>query len=61
MALLSRMKNVKKLHFSLLLVLVHVCFAQADYAPFFYDNGPYSSNGNLALFSLTEDTPVGKT
>uniref|UniRef100_A0A8C7DIJ4 Photoreceptor cadherin n=1 Tax=Oncorhynchus kisutch TaxID=8019 RepID=A0A8C7DIJ4_ONCKI len=33
--------------------------AQADYAPFFYDNGPYSSNGNLALFSLTEDTPVG--
>uniref|UniRef100_A0A8C7F790 Cadherin related family member 1 n=1 Tax=Oncorhynchus kisutch TaxID=8019 RepID=A0A8C7F790_ONCKI len=61
MALLSRMKNVKKLHFSLLLVLVHVCFvlAQADYAPFFYDNGPYSSNGNLALFSLTEDTPVG--
>uniref|UniRef100_A0A8C7PCC4 Photoreceptor cadherin n=1 Tax=Oncorhynchus mykiss TaxID=8022 RepID=A0A8C7PCC4_ONCMY len=53
------MKNVKKLHFSLLLVLVHVCFAQADYAPFFYDNGPYSSNGNLALFSLTEDTPVG--
>ncbi|XP_031661086.1 cadherin-related family member 1 isoform X3 [Oncorhynchus kisutch] len=61
MALLSRMKNVKKLHFSLLLVLVHVCFVetQADYAPFFYDNGPYSSNGNLALFSLTEDTPVG--
>uniref|UniRef100_A0A8C8MHN7 Photoreceptor cadherin n=1 Tax=Oncorhynchus tshawytscha TaxID=74940 RepID=A0A8C8MHN7_ONCTS len=59
MAFLSRMKNVKKLHCSLLLVLVHVCFAQADYAPFFYDNGPYSSNGNLALFSLTEDTPVG--
>nr|XP_046212459.1 cadherin-related family member 1-like isoform X4 [Oncorhynchus gorbuscha] len=55
------MKNVKKLHFSLLLVFVHVCFVetQADYAPFFYDNGPYSSNGNLALFSLTEDTPVG--
>uniref|UniRef100_A0A673XGR6 Cadherin-related family member 1 n=1 Tax=Salmo trutta TaxID=8032 RepID=A0A673XGR6_SALTR len=53
------MKNVRKLHFSLLLVLVHVCFAQADYAPFFYDNGPYSSNGNLALFSLSEDTPVG--
>ncbi|XP_029619783.1 cadherin-related family member 1-like [Salmo trutta] len=61
MALLYRMKNVRKLHFSLLLVLVHVCFVatQADYAPFFYDNGPYSSNGNLALFSLSEDTPVG--
>ncbi|KAG7216316.1 hypothetical protein INR49_021720 [Caranx melampygus] len=33
--------------------------AQADFAPFFYDNGPYSHNGNLALFSLSEDTPVG--
>uniref|UniRef100_A0A665W744 Cadherin-related family member 1 n=1 Tax=Echeneis naucrates TaxID=173247 RepID=A0A665W744_ECHNA len=32
---------------------------QADFAPFFYDNGPYSHNGNLALFSLSEDTPVG--
>uniref|UniRef100_A0A8D2ZG40 Cadherin-related family member 1 n=1 Tax=Scophthalmus maximus TaxID=52904 RepID=A0A8D2ZG40_SCOMX len=33
--------------------------AQADFAPYFYDNGPYSDNGNLALFSLSEDTPVG--
>ncbi|KAM4600010.1 cadherin-related family member 1a [Fundulus diaphanus] len=33
--------------------------AQADYAPYFYDNGPYSNNGNLAMFSLSEDTPVG--
>ncbi|XP_008277059.1 cadherin-related family member 1a [Stegastes partitus] len=33
--------------------------AQADFAPYFYDNGPYSHNGNLALFSLSEDTPVG--
>lgn len=33
--------------------------AQADFAPYFYDNGPYSRNGNLALFSLSEDTPVG--
>ncbi|CAG13415.1 unnamed protein product, partial [Tetraodon nigroviridis] len=33
--------------------------AQADYAPYFYDNGPYSRNGNLALFSLSEDTAVG--
>ncbi|KAI3363237.1 hypothetical protein L3Q82_011867, partial [Scortum barcoo] len=32
---------------------------QADFAPYFYDNGPYSHNGNLALFSLSEDTPVG--
>lgn len=34
--------------------------AQADFAPYFYDNGPYSHNGNLALFSLSEDTPVGE-
>uniref|UniRef100_A0A3P8UW18 Cadherin-related family member 1 n=1 Tax=Cynoglossus semilaevis TaxID=244447 RepID=A0A3P8UW18_CYNSE len=33
--------------------------AQADFAPYFFDNGPYSHNGNLALFSLSEDTPVG--
>ncbi|CAJ1067363.1 cadherin-related family member 1 [Xyrichtys novacula] len=35
------------------------CVAQADFAPYFYDNGPYSRNGNLALFSLSEDTAVG--
>lgn len=34
--------------------------AQADFAPYFYDNGPYSHNGNLALFSLSEDTAVGE-
>lgn len=34
--------------------------AQADFAPYFYDNGPYSYNGNLALFSLSEDTAVGE-
>lgn len=34
--------------------------AQADFAPYFYDKGPYSHNGNLALFSLSEDTPVGE-
>ncbi|XP_069548668.1 cadherin-related family member 1a [Brachyistius frenatus] len=33
--------------------------AQADFAPYFYDNGPYIHNGNLALFSLSEDTAVG--
>nr|XP_057918502.1 cadherin-related family member 1 isoform X2 [Doryrhamphus excisus]XP_057918503.1 cadherin-related family member 1 isoform X2 [Doryrhamphus excisus] len=30
-----------------------------DYAPYFYDNGPSSTNGNMALFSISEDTPVG--
>uniref|UniRef100_A0A673W0A8 Cadherin related family member 1 n=1 Tax=Salmo trutta TaxID=8032 RepID=A0A673W0A8_SALTR len=31
----------------------------SDYAPYFYDNGPSSTNGNMALFSISEDTPVG--
>ncbi|TDH01323.1 hypothetical protein EPR50_G00178960 [Perca flavescens] len=54
-----RMKNVKILHLPLLFVFVHPCFAQADFAPYFYDNGPYNYNGNMALFSLSEDTAVG--
>ncbi|XP_022068030.1 cadherin-related family member 1 [Acanthochromis polyacanthus] len=53
------MKNVKILHLPLLFLFVHACFAQADFAPYFFDNGPYSRNGNLALFSLSEDTAVG--
>uniref|UniRef100_A0A4W6F2H8 Photoreceptor cadherin n=1 Tax=Lates calcarifer TaxID=8187 RepID=A0A4W6F2H8_LATCA len=32
---------------------------QSDYAPYFHDNGPSSTNGNMALFSISEDTPVG--
>uniref|UniRef100_A0A7N6BWY3 Photoreceptor cadherin n=1 Tax=Anabas testudineus TaxID=64144 RepID=A0A7N6BWY3_ANATE len=39
--------------------LISLSTARADFAPYFYDNGPYSQNGNLALFSLSEDTPVG--
>ncbi|KAL2083578.1 hypothetical protein ACEWY4_021351 [Coilia grayii] len=34
--------------------------AQTDYAPYFFDNGPNSNTGNLAMFSLSEDTSVGK-
>ncbi|XP_017283435.1 cadherin-related family member 1 isoform X2 [Kryptolebias marmoratus] len=59
MASFFRMKNEKLLNLSLLFVFVNACFAQADFAPYFYDNGPYSDNGNLALFSLSEDTPIG--
>uniref|UniRef100_A0A672QC79 Photoreceptor cadherin n=1 Tax=Sinocyclocheilus grahami TaxID=75366 RepID=A0A672QC79_SINGR len=33
--------------------------AQTDYAPYFYDNGPNSNNGNMALLNLSEDTPKG--
>uniref|UniRef100_A0AAY4B154 Photoreceptor cadherin n=1 Tax=Denticeps clupeoides TaxID=299321 RepID=A0AAY4B154_9TELE len=32
---------------------------RSDYAPFFHDNGPHSFSGNMALFSISEDTPVG--
>uniref|UniRef100_A0AAY5LAP0 Cadherin domain-containing protein n=1 Tax=Esox lucius TaxID=8010 RepID=A0AAY5LAP0_ESOLU len=39
--------------------LLFISPATSDYAPFFYDNGPKSSNGNMALFSIAEDTPVG--
>lgn len=34
--------------------------AQANFAPHFFDNGFGSTNGNMALFSLPEDTPVGE-
>ncbi|KAJ8365698.1 hypothetical protein SKAU_G00145290 [Synaphobranchus kaupii] len=53
------MKNEKRVHLSLCLALVQVCFARGDYAPHFFDNGPSSVSGNMALFSLSEDTPVG--
>ncbi|XP_067409026.1 cadherin-related family member 1 isoform X1 [Emydura macquarii macquarii] len=38
---------------------VQVCLVQANYAPYFFDNGANSANGNMALLSLSEDTPVG--
>ncbi|KAM4704148.1 cadherin-related family member 1 isoform 2-T2 [Rhinophrynus dorsalis] len=45
---------------SILLSLLHVSLAvQTNYAPYFFDNGPQSNNGNMALLSLSEDTPVG--
>ncbi|KAL6101913.1 cdhr1 [Pungitius sinensis] len=53
------MKIVRIIHLPLLFVFVHPCLAHADFAPHFYDNGPYIYNGNLALFSLSEDTAVG--
>ncbi len=48
-----------------LLIVVFYCdilllfIALADYAPYFYDNEPNSSNGNMALLKLSEDTPKG--
>ncbi|XP_022598510.1 cadherin-related family member 1-like isoform X1 [Seriola dumerili] len=54
------MKKEKKTHALLFLLLLQFTLArQSDYAPYFYDNGPSSTNGNMALFSISEDTPVG--
>ncbi|XP_010744137.1 cadherin-related family member 1a [Larimichthys crocea] len=39
--------------------LLFIQESQADFAPYFFDNGPYSHNGNMALFSLSEDTAIG--
>ncbi|KAA8581446.1 cadherin-related family member 1 isoform X2 [Etheostoma spectabile] len=53
------MKKEKKTHPLLFLLLLHFTLGQSDYAPYFYDNGPSIANGNMALFSISEDTPVG--
>nr|XP_043869729.1 cadherin-related family member 1-like isoform X3 [Solea senegalensis] len=54
------MKKEKKTNALLFLLLLHFTFArQLDYAPYFYDNGPSSTSGNMAFFSISEDTPVG--
>uniref|UniRef100_A0A8I4A4J8 Cadherin-related family member 1 n=1 Tax=Callithrix jacchus TaxID=9483 RepID=A0A8I4A4J8_CALJA len=44
---------------ALALGLLRLCLVQANFAPHFFDNGVGSTNGNMALFSLSEDTPVG--
>ncbi|XP_069835323.1 cadherin-related family member 1 [Dendropsophus ebraccatus] len=54
------MKYVWHFTTSSLLSLLHVCLAvQTNYAPYFFDNGSGSTNGNMALLSLPEDTPIG--
>ncbi|XP_073430923.1 cadherin-related family member 1 [Dendrobates tinctorius] len=54
------MKYVWHFTASSVLSLLYVCLAvQTNYAPYFFDNGPGSTNGNMALLSLSEDTPVG--
>ncbi|XP_051530322.1 cadherin-related family member 1 [Myxocyprinus asiaticus] len=54
------MKNMRKEHiFIFLLVSLCVCMGKSDFAPYFYDNGAGSNNGNMALFNVAEDTPVG--
>ncbi|XP_071264873.1 cadherin-related family member 1a-like [Salvelinus alpinus] len=58
------MKNQKKKRRCIFLLvflvtLLSPSLEQTDYAPYFYDNGPSSTNGNMALFSISEDTEVG--
>ncbi|KAL0964806.1 hypothetical protein UPYG_G00329240 [Umbra pygmaea] len=58
------MKDEKKkrglIYLLLFLVTPHFSLGKtSDYAPYFYDNGPSVNNGNMALFSISEDTPVG--
>ncbi|KAM8837875.1 cadherin-related family member 1a isoform 3-T3 [Spinachia spinachia] len=53
------MKKEKKTHTLLLVLLLRFSSGQSDYAPYFYDNGPNSTHGNMALVSISEDTPVG--
>ncbi|XP_072279942.1 cadherin-related family member 1 isoform X1 [Pyxicephalus adspersus] len=54
------MKNAWQLIPSVLLSFLQLCLAvQTNYAPYFYDNGPGSTNGNMALLSISEDTPIG--
>ncbi|XP_059893423.1 cadherin-related family member 1-like isoform X3 [Gadus macrocephalus] len=45
--------------FPLLHATLAVTARQSDYAPYFYDYGPGATHGNMALFSISEDTPVG--
>ncbi|XP_049614807.1 cadherin-related family member 1a isoform X2 [Syngnathus scovelli] len=53
------MKLEKKTSAFTFVLLLHFSLGQSDYAPYFYDNGPSGTNGNMALFSISEDTPVG--
>ncbi|KAM9324111.1 cadherin-related family member 1 [Gastrophryne carolinensis] len=54
------MKNVWHLIPSILLFPFHLSIAvQTNYAPYFFDNGPGSTDGNMAFLSLSEDTVVG--
>uniref|UniRef100_A0A803SPY4 Cadherin-related family member 1 n=1 Tax=Anolis carolinensis TaxID=28377 RepID=A0A803SPY4_ANOCA len=53
------MKHKLKLLLIPLIALSICIYTQANYAPYFFDNGPSSTNGNMALLSLSEDTEVG--
>ncbi|XP_069741541.1 cadherin-related family member 1a isoform X3 [Narcine bancroftii] len=53
------MKHVEICYNSILFTLTYTSLVQADYAPYFYDNALDSTNGNMAMLSIPEDTPIG--
>ncbi|XP_041427093.1 cadherin-related family member 1 isoform X2 [Xenopus laevis] len=56
----SMMKQEWNLCPSIFVSLFHICLSvQTNHGPYFFDNGPISADGNMALLSLSEDTPVG--
>ncbi|KAE8591352.1 hypothetical protein XENTR_v10018418 [Xenopus tropicalis] len=56
----SMMKHEWNLCPSIFFSLFHICLsAHTNYGPYFFDNGPGSTDGNMALLSLSEDTPIG--
>ncbi|XP_051897318.1 cadherin-related family member 1 [Pristis pectinata] len=53
------MKHVEIYYNCILFTVTYISLVQADYAPYFYDNAPNSTNGNMAMLSIPEDTPKG--
>ncbi|XP_072347673.1 cadherin-related family member 1a isoform X1 [Scyliorhinus torazame] len=53
------MKHAAICYQPILLAMTYISLLQADYAPYFYDNEPNNNNGNMAMLSIPEDTPVG--
>ncbi|KAK2875972.1 hypothetical protein Q8A67_020068 [Cirrhinus molitorella] len=53
------MKSIGKKLIWILLIPLCMSMGKSDFAPYFHDNGAGSSNGNMALFSIAEDTSIG--
>ncbi|XP_055032107.2 cadherin-related family member 1a [Misgurnus anguillicaudatus] len=50
---------MRKRQICLFLVSIFISMGKSDFAPYFYDNGDDSFSGNMALFTVAEDTSVG--
>ncbi|XP_078055432.1 cadherin-related family member 1a [Mustelus asterias] len=53
------MKHAEFQYQPILFAVTYISLLQADYAPYFHDNAPNSTNGNMAMLSIPEDTPIG--